>query len=76
MLQEVLRIPVEYQIERHIIEEDVERYAARRIPPGSELDRLQQHLRCCEQCFEAAKQAENLLSALRIALRVQRHVDN
>jgi len=44
MLQEVLRIPVEDRMKGHIIEDNIERYAAGRIAPGSELDGIQRHL--------------------------------
>jgi hypothetical protein len=76
LLQEVLRIPVEYRMRGHLTEEKIERYAAGRVSLAPELDRLTRHLKCCEQCSEAAERAANLISAVRTFLRVQRHKYN
>jgi hypothetical protein len=76
LLQEVLRLPVEYRMKGHLTEEEIERYAAGRVSFGPELDRLTRHLRCCEQCSDAAERAANLIFAVRRFLRVQRHKYN
>lgn len=54
LLQEGLRIPVEYRMKGHVREEEIS--ATLLGVYHLEVDRLTQHLRSCQQCFETAKE--------------------